>query len=512
MIVVVRADASLQMGTGHIMRCLTLVDALKEQGSEVHFICRKFTGNLITYIESKGFHVHTLEISKTMNIGNSKKEDYDSLRSLYAEWLGDSQENDAQFCKPILQKIQPDWLILDHYSMDKVWEEELKNTFDKLLVIDDLADRHHQCNVLLDQTYGRQEYDYQGLVNKDCKMLLGPQYALLRPEFAKWREYSIKRRAQPRFKNLLITMGGVDPDNVTSHVLDVLKNCELAKDLEVIVVMGATSPHLKAVVTKAEGMPYKTAVKVSVNNMGEIMANADLAIGAAGTTTWERCCLGLPTIQMLLSDNQVEIAKKLDNIGAVTSLNTLEQLGESIVGILKYIPKISLLASSIIDGEGTDRVSTLLCENLHNNNSLLFKPATYSDSNFVYGLQNKEVRKYFRNPEVPSLDEHIDWFNKIINTSESQLFILTLNNKSIGVLRVDGLNNKRIEVSIIVSPDYVGQGLAGIFLKKLEGIMVGRSLQAVIHKHNIASKKVFERHGFKIQKQEADFVEYLKIV
>jgi len=310
--VVFRADASLQMGTGHIMRCLTLAEALKKEAVEVEFICREHEGNLIERIELQDFKVHVLPLSQNTAIDDG----------LYgSQWLGANQQEDAALCLPILEKIKPDWLIVDHYSLDQTWQSVLAKCFSKLMVIDDLANRKHQCDVLLDQTYGRNESDYAGLVPKGSQLLLGSEYALLREEFAEWREFSLQRRVKPNFKKLLITMGGVDPDNVTGELLDVLKGCFLPKELEIDVVMGVTAPHLKKVQQQAELLPYKTNVLVDVSNMAEIMANADLAIGAAGATTWERCCLGLPTIQVILAENQRVAGANLASHGAVLTLN-----------------------------------------------------------------------------------------------------------------------------------------------------------------------------------------------
>jgi len=511
--IIFRVDASIQIGTGHVMRCLTLADALSESGAEVQFICRKHTGNLIIYIQSKGYIVHTLETPKTTSPTVIQTKCDMEPQLYHANWLGVSQEKDSQESKPIMKNFQPDWLVVDHYSINKEWQAELKGTYQKLMVIDDLADREHQCDLLLDQTYGRLSQDYHGLVPANCQMLLGSQYALLRPEFAKWREFSLKRRAvQSQFKKLLITMGGVDPDNITGRVLDALRTCDLPNDLEIMVVMGATAPHLDTIKNQVQGMPYKTKVKVNVSNMAEIMANADLAIGAAGSTTWERGCLGLPSIQIVIADNQMEIANRLDSIRAIKYLKEFCQLCVSIKWLRGSIQKTSLIASSLTDGQGVSRVLNYINFSGQNDCSVSLEPAVSTDFNFIFELQTKEIRQFFRNPTTPSLDKHIDWFNRTINSHDSQLFIVTFNNQKAGVLRVDDLNTKELEISIIVSPDYAGQGVAKKAIKKLESIMFGRKLKAIIHKQNMASKNVFESLEFEMKQQDGDFVEYLKNV
>jgi len=352
--VVIRADASLYMGTGHIMRCLTLAKELEKQGAEIEFICRAHVGNLIELIEQQGFRAHVLPLSQNVAIDNG----------LYgSQWLGGSQQEDAASCLPILEKIKPDWLIVDHYSLDQIWQSLLSECFAKLMVIDDLANRKHQCDVLLDQTYGRKGSDYADLVPKRSQLLLGSEYALLREEFAEWRKFSLQRRVKPNFKKLLITMGGVDPDNVTGELLDVLKGCSLPKELEIDVVMGATAPHLKKVQQQAGLLPYKTNVLVDVHNMAEIMANADLAIGAAGATTWERCCLGLPSIMVVLAENQKDIADflKQKQAAIVVSKNDISndlKLVEGISGV--SLLDLSKNTRHITDGKGVLRVSEVI--------------------------------------------------------------------------------------------------------------------------------------------------------
>jgi UDP-2,4-diacetamido-2,4,6-trideoxy-beta-L-altropyranose hydrolase len=361
--VVFRVDASLKIGTGHVMRCLTLAEELKQQGSEVEFICREHEGNLIGRIARQGFKVHKL--AQCTDITDSKESLKDNSiiekAVLYGkQWLGSTQQQDAEQCESILETIKPDWLIVDHYALDHNWQAQLQGLYKKLMVIDDLADRKHLCDLLLDQTYGREKSDYANFVPEHCKMLLGSHYALLRPEFAQWREYSLKRRANPELKKILITMGGVDPDNITGKVLKALKGCKLPEEIEITVVMGEIAPNIEAVQKQAKEMLYKTQIKTNVNNMAELMANADLAIGAAGATTWERCCLGLPSIVMGLADNQKDILFALANKNIIVTIDK-ERVGEGIKVIdtlsEKSLVMLSKNAIKVVDGASINKVT-----------------------------------------------------------------------------------------------------------------------------------------------------------
>jgi len=348
--VVFRVDASLQIGTGHVMRCLSLAQVLKENGINVELICRKHEGSLIDKIRSSGFNVHELEVLEEIEVNN---------KLAHSHWLGATQQQDADDCINILKLEKTDWLIVDHYALGEDWQRNLKPYYEKLMVIDDLADRKHQCDILFDQTFGRHQNDYAALVPTDCELLLGSQYALLRPEFAKWRSYSLERRTELEFKQLLINMGGVDINNVTGQILDELKTCTLPSDINITVVMGGAAPHVEGVRIKASALPYKTEVKINVDNMAEIMSNSDISIGASGSTTWERCCLGLPTIQIITAYNQELIANNLDRAGIVklTEIGSLSTLFET---RQHWMSDISVNSSKICDGTGVTIVASYL--------------------------------------------------------------------------------------------------------------------------------------------------------
>jgi UDP-2,4-diacetamido-2,4,6-trideoxy-beta-L-altropyranose hydrolase len=355
-----RTDASLQIGTGHVMRCLTLAEALKAAGAQCHFICREHPGNLIAHIRQRGFTVSVLPAATKAFITD---ELVAKAQSNYAAWLGADWATDAEQTKVGVGATAVDWLVVDHYALDARWEQTLRPLCRKLMVIDDLADRPHRCNLLLDQNLGRQPQDYAGLVPTHCQVLTRPQYALLRPEFSELRPYSLQRRqAQSTLRKLLITMGGVDLPNATGQVLQALKTCALPADYHITVIMGLTAPWLLNVKELAAQMPWPTEVVVNVNDMARRMADSDLAIGAAGSTSWERCCLGLPTLMMVLAENQQAGAQALEAahaarlIGAVSDIAT--QLPQAVRELIDstHPTRMSLAASAITNGQGVEKV------------------------------------------------------------------------------------------------------------------------------------------------------------
>lgn len=355
-----RADASLQMGTGHVMRCLTLADALRERGASCTFVCRPHPGHLLALIAQRGHQalaLPDLQEGAQPNLNGTA----------HAHWLSTCWTTDGQDTQQVLNVHtggQPvDWLVVDHYALDARWEEALRPQAQRIMVIDDLADRPHACDLLLDQTFGRQAADYIPFVTDDCTLLCGSQYALLRPEFAALREYSLRRRAQPALKELLITMGGVDNDNVTGAVMRGLQNCSLPEDCRLTVVMGQTAPWLKDVQSLSRQMPRPTRVLVDVDNMAQLMADSDLAIGASGATSWERCCLGVPSIMFVVAENQLKVAKGLEEADAallcLTGQALSKQLAVQLGRLCSDIEQVALLskaAAKVTNGTGTGAV------------------------------------------------------------------------------------------------------------------------------------------------------------
>jgi UDP-2,4-diacetamido-2,4,6-trideoxy-beta-L-altropyranose hydrolase len=352
--VVFRADASLEIGTGHVMRCLTLAEALRQQGATCRFVSRSHAGNRIDTIRARGFEVAELPVT-----GHGAPA---FAVTRHDGWLGSDWRTDAQQTAAALGGGQVDWLIVDHYALEMHWESALRPHVRHILAIDDLADRRHDCDLLLDQNLGRVASHYAALVPEGCRVLAGPQFALLRPQFAALRAASLARRDRPTLEHLLISMGGIDAGNATGAVLDALRQCRLPADLHISVVMGGTAPALAAVREAAAGLPWHTEVLVDVEGMAALMASSDLAIGAAGSTAWERCCLGLPSVVVALADNQRDAAGLLQGAGAAVCVDLGAEFAASLQQALARVASgeplvaMSLAARRITDGAGCGRV------------------------------------------------------------------------------------------------------------------------------------------------------------
>lgn len=313
-----RVDSSSEMGLGHLMRCLTLADELKKQNHDIVFICRELTNNLISIIKYP-----VLVLPKGINF---KSDD------LYLNWLGATQEQDANQTIEVISK-NTDILIVDSYALDEIWHKKLRQHTQKIMVIDDLADRQFNCDILLNQNLGSQLRDYEKKVSNNCVFLLGCDYSLLRPEFKKLRKKSLeKRRKTKEIKNILVSVGGSDIKNVT---YDILK--QLDAKFNVVVVLGALSPHNEMI--KDYAIDKNIEVIINADNMAELMLNADLAIGASGSTNWERLCLGLPSLIFTVAENQIKFSRILDKLrlikllGHVDESKVFDVIKESILSI-----------------------------------------------------------------------------------------------------------------------------------------------------------------------------------
>lgn len=306
MIAVFRVDASTQIGSGHVMRCLTLAQKLKkEKQAKVYFVMRLLEGNLIKLVMDNGFIVLSLPEASVNN----------DLQG-YAKWLTVTQKQDAKDTIDVIKELQNiDLLVVDSYAIDYIWENELRPYVKQIMVIDDLANRKHNCDILLDQNfYLNKEERYKGLVPENCKLYLGPKFALLREEFYKVKENL--RERDGNIKNILVFFGGSDLTNETEKAIKAIKLLN-KPDITVNVVVGKGNKNKEKIKKLCEQNP-QFKFYCQVDNMAELMNKADLAIGAGGTAIWELLYLEVPNIVIATAENQIEVCENLRTIGRIT--------------------------------------------------------------------------------------------------------------------------------------------------------------------------------------------------
>jgi UDP-2,4-diacetamido-2,4,6-trideoxy-beta-L-altropyranose hydrolase len=348
---VFRVDASSQIGIGHFMRCLSLAEELKKQSAYIYFLSRNLPAHLSEILNVRNIKLVHLHTNNSEDLINELK---------HANWLGVSQEKDAEEVVSALSGKIWDLLVVDHYALDIRWENIVRPCVKKIMVIDDLADRHHNCDILLDQNYyTNMQNRYSNKVPPHCLLLLGPRYALLREEFRILRDQVKVRNGE--VKKVLVFFGGVDAKNYTFQAIEALS--EMNAGLQVDVVIGAQHPFKELIENAC--IKYGYIYHLQTSRMAQLMLQADLSIGAGGSASWERCSLGLPSLLFSLADNQIAIAKELaaanaciyiGNGDTVNLLNLKKCLTELIANP-EQIRKISESAYLITDGFGVSRVS-----------------------------------------------------------------------------------------------------------------------------------------------------------
>ena len=346
--VIIRADSSFSIGSGHIMRCLTLAYLLRSKfGVKVLFVCRKLYGNLIDLIKGNGFEVAVLK----NEIATEQLDGYEA-------WLTVSCQQDAQDTTEVLRRLGgTDFLVVDHYALDERWETQMRRYAKKIFVIDDLANRKHDCDYLLDQTYGIDGIGKYGrLVPGKCVIFAGIEYALLRPNF-----YNLRKMCKVRktVKEVMVFYGGSDDTGETLKLLHALKNVRTEIKYHFTVIVGEMNPS-KVEVQDLCGKIDNVEYLCQVDNMEDYIARADIAFAAPGGNTWERCILGLPAILTITADNQFEIASQIERIGAGKIAGWHDNLGirdyeEQLRGIrFGDIAAMSETAFSLIKGNCID--------------------------------------------------------------------------------------------------------------------------------------------------------------
>ena len=348
--VVIRVDASLRIGTGHLARCLTLANALKHGGAKALFICRHVTDFMRDQVRDTGHDLVVLP----------PREDAADGDLAHSAWLGVPQADDATDTLAALRQYGPvDWLVVDHYGLDARWEKALRPAAARLLALDDIADRPHDADLLLDQNLQDTDQDrYADLLPAASRRLIGPRFALLRPEFQMLAAARPKRRDR-----MNIFFGGVDPDGMTVRATEAL-DCATLRDVPADIVIGMDNPHRARISALVENLPGAT-LHIQPANLGVLMNRAQLALGGGGATSWERCCLGVPTAIVSIAENQKSGCRALARARAAIYLGDIGQLSadciaravRGLLGNPRLLAAMSRRAGALVDGGGVERVA-----------------------------------------------------------------------------------------------------------------------------------------------------------
>jgi UDP-2,4-diacetamido-2,4,6-trideoxy-beta-L-altropyranose hydrolase len=486
--VAVRADASPAIGTGHVMRCLSLADGLRREGASVSFVSRSLPGHLAALVTRRGHEV--------LDLGGDARGPAGDLP--HSGWLPTTQAADAADTVRALGAARWDWLVVDHYALDARWETALRATAPRLFVIDDLADRAHDCDVLLDQNlHADAAQRYSGRVPPGSDLLLGPQFALLRSEFRSTRAAAAARAGDVR--RVLVSFGGGDAANDTGMAIEALATT-LPAVTQVDVVIGADHPQGDAIQQACARHGYRCHVQT--DRMAELMATADLAIGAGGVTTWERCCVGLPAVVVAAAGNQVDVVEQAARHGLVYALDgplSAGRLGLHLRALadnpsLRH--RMSRAGLETVDGLGVDR--TVQAMGL---DEIQLREAGGGDARPMFEWRNHEsVRRMSRHSEPVTWAEHEAWLTAVAADANRILLIGEHRGRPVGVVRFD-LAAAHAEVSIYRVPASDGRGLGTRLLRAAERWLAARRpevvrLTAEVLEGNERSHRLFRSAGY----------------
>jgi UDP-2,4-diacetamido-2,4,6-trideoxy-beta-L-altropyranose hydrolase len=476
------------------MRCLTLADELKSKGCRVIFLCRDLPGHLNEVIAARGFEVRLVGIvmGSQSSVGDS------------AVW---SPDQDAADCLDTLSGMV-DWLVVDHYQLGRDWEQALRARASHILAIDDLADRQHDCDLLVDQNLLPPER-YADLVPEACRLLLGPRYALLRPQFMEARQ-NMKRQVG-QIHRILVSYGGGDAGGETLKALEaiallenVVTSAGLSPGRSVDVVIGLGNPHRQAVETACNQL-RGCQLYYQVEDMASLMKAADLALGAGGTTALERCCLGLPSLVTALTDNQVAPAQGLAEMGAHLYLGRAEELSaKDYAGCLATLLALPELrahlgrqGAALVDGRGAQRVARQMLAP-----ALQLRPARKEDGADLLAWRNHpDNRRHAFNPEPIALEDHLRWLARVLEDDDCLLLIAEEEGSPVGVLRYD-LAGATATLSIYLVPGLAGKGYGSRLLLAGDAWLAAQRpevkvIRAEVQPDNVASVGAFLAAGYR---------------
>jgi UDP-2,4-diacetamido-2,4,6-trideoxy-beta-L-altropyranose hydrolase len=458
-----RVDASSAIGGGHVVRCLALADALKAENWRVIFHCGPESTAVVPAL----------------------------ARSPHTVGRSDSVPAEATALA-----------VFDGYHLSRPDEATWRAHARCMLVIDDLADRPHECDVLVDPTHGRDPADYRNRVPAAARVLTGASYAMLRPQFRLARRAALARRHGGSVERVLVSFGANDGKGMVPHALRAL--AAVLPHVDVDVVLGARPPT-DELVALAATLPLRVSLLGPVDDMAALMVDADLCIGGAGGTAWERCCLGLPTVAVQTADNQAGVMAGLAAAGAAAEAGDWTQAPARLADAALALAldggrrrEMAHRAAILCDGLGTRRIVLAVSpETAGDGGPVTLRPASVADGEIMLAWQsNPETRRHFRHPVPPARDEHFAWLAGKLADPFCLLNVIEHRGLAAGVLRLDHIE-AGWEVSILAAPDKRGLGIGPAALKAARRLLAGETLIAEVHPANLASHRAFQAAGFR---------------
>ena len=471
-----RVDASSHIGYGHVMRCAALAQNLAARGAQIHFVCRELPGHYCDALEDLGYGVHRLP-------------DQDASLA----------EDIAQSQAALAAVGVADWLVVDHYKLDAHWERAMRASAKRILVIDDLANRTHDCDLLLDQNFSGEPVDrYAGLLAADTRLLLGPRYALLRPEFARRR--SQRPPHDGAVRRVLVCFGGADPQRHTIATINALRPHASRLD-RIDVVIGLANRHREATIAACATLSNAVA-HCPAQDISELLAACDLAIGAGGSMNWERACLGIPTLAFGIADNQRPGLEALIAAGCVAGIPDMPVADEARIAAWlsclldnpALLRGLSTRSARLVDGRGAERVADALLPT-----AFTFRPATLDDSDKLLNWRNDPaIRQVSLHAGEIDRASHDAWLQRTLADPQRILLVAEFDGKPAGVVRFDFLAAEAL-ISVYRVPQADAPG--GLIRQASDWLRAHhpeiRKIRAEVLPHNTASLAAFRNAAYR---------------
>ncbi len=480
--ILIRADATSAMGTGHVMRCLALAQAWQDAGGKAAFAMVQSTEALQIRLARESCHITPIR----------------------ADLAG---ADDMQQTVAIANDLGCEWIVLDGYQFGSAFQAGLKSSGAKVLVPDDYGHAgQYPADVVLNQSVTASPTLYSSC-SPGTRLLLGPRYSLLRREFSRWRDW--RRTIPSKCRRVLVTMGGSDEHNVTATVLQALSLMG-SDGLETTVLAGGSNRHLIDLHQYVARSGSNVEVRTDVCDVGESMAQSDVAISAAGSTCWELCLLSLPSLLIDIADNQTPVAKEMDRRRCAVHIGDQAVRPQAIVEALKSLVAdcdlrraLAENSKSLVDGRGAARVVAVLT----GSPVLQLRALREGDRRLLWEWANDpEVRSASFSSDPIPWDTHTSWFNAKLpeppNTSLSHRVFIAEDEEGVpvGQIRFEKHADAHWDVGLSLSKDFRGRGLASrliaIGIRELIADAGHASMHAYVKPQNVASVKSFERAGF----------------
>lgn len=490
---VIRADTATDIGMGHVMRCIALGKAWKTLGGSVTFVTCSDNKSIRQRLESNDFsfvplsarHPDPADLATSLDVLNSISDD---------EGAG-----------------SPPWLVTDGYFFSPSYHAAARSLGYRLLVIDDVADLPvYHADVVLNQNIGAEKYQYRH--DDDTVLLLGTRYALIRPEFAGHSGGSVDTIQTA--SRLLVTMGGADPLNITLRVLHALRRTSVCP-LEVTVVVGGDNPHHETLQKEIQSIDDSTSIVVrletDVEDMAELMAWAEMAVSASGSTFWELASMGVPSILLVAAENQTGIASEVSRREAAVNLGWYDQVSsEDLAAAVnrlatdqKWRRRLRTKAGALVDGRGTERVARHLIfeETLQVRHDLTLRPAGAQDAIPLWTLANDPVvRSNSFSPDPISLEQHMEWYQDKLSSNSTVFWVLATPGSIAGQIRYDRRTDVMAEVGFSIVESFRGQGLGTMLLERTWELACDKlkvsEIQGRVKENNKGSARAFEKANF----------------